>query len=115
MGQVWEAGSGSTVSISACVNCPLGRADVDSSSLTPCSNCTVGQYGDGVTCAVGGDTGLFDGDQDPSTPCTAFTICYQNCSAGYHDDDCDTNTPCVTCPAGEYTAGGIAPQASCAS
>ena len=58
------------------------------------------------------DSGQYDDDRDPATPCSDTDICVQICGAGTQDDDCNEETACVDCVAGQYAAGGLAFPAS---
>ena len=74
-------------SISGCIQCEAGRADLDSDSTTVCDDCSVGEYAvsGSSTCISCSSLGQFDGDRDPSTPCSDTDICLQICSAGTQD------------------------------
>ena len=104
-GQFWRERVGNT---SLCTDCPAGKADSDLDSTTSCSDCSDGSYASSAStsCVLCADTGQFDHDLDPATPCSDTNICRQPCHAGQHDHDCDVGTPCVACPAGGFAPGG---------
>ena len=81
-----------------------GQADIDSDSTTACVSCPIGTYAGlrSTTCVACSDTGQFDDDRDPTTPCANTNICIQECAAGFQDEDCDDATPCTACDDGEY-------------
>ena len=67
-----------TVMAAECFDCPIGQADLDQSSATPCELCPAGSYagGGGVTCSM--------------------------CSPGRMDHDSSAMSPCLKCPGTYY-------------
>jgi alpha-tubulin suppressor-like RCC1 family protein len=82
----------------ACEECPAGTTDDDRSAVTPCANCSVGQYSPGGE-AICRDCagGNLDDDLDPSTPCTS-------CTAGRFEAIVALVPSCVNCEIGRYSS-----------
>ena len=117
-GQYWEGRTED--SISTCIDCPAGRADLDIDSRTGCAVCDAGTYtGVGTTTCTECEAGQIDDDMDASTPCSpcaagrvwmarsgnATSTC-SDCAAGQADLDSDSRTACVQCPVLTYAAAG---------
>ena len=117
-GQYWEARTEG--SISTCIDCPAGRADLDIDSRTSCAICGAGMYtGMGTTTCTECDAGQIDHDANASTPCNpcaggtvwvsrsgdTISTCTE-CAAGQADLDGDSTTACTQCAVLTYAAAG---------
>eukprot|EP01047_Picozoa_sp_COSAG01_P015240 COSAG01_NODE_759_length_13802_cov_16.155221_11_plen_175_part_00 len=132
----------STVGPQECVDCPLGRADLDRDASTPCELLRRARLAaEGASTAPCGEA-MYDYDSNPMSPCIncpgnhyaepgsakrrppqvcvpgtfqigVRLVTCDRCPAGRYDHDSKLRTMCVLCGPGHTSSSSLGSAASC--